>query len=103
MSHRARDEETTFFFKFPNDVPLVVSGRPVRDLDLESRVAVALRNEFESDNASWRPKTTVREGYVSSGWRGFRPFWVTLRCYVAVVLSHLAAFSLGSFLRARGE
>lgn len=103
MSHRARDEETTFFFKFPNDVPLVVSGRPVRDLDLESRVAVALRNEFESDNASWQPKTTVRESYTSWGWRGLRPFWMTLRCYIAVALSHAAAFSLGSVLAARGE
>ena len=103
MSYRAPRDESAVFFKFPSQIPLVVSSRPIQDLDLESRVNKALLAEFEGDNASWQPKTAVRESYASSAWRGLRPWWVTLRCYVAVVLSHLAAFSLGSFLRARGE
>ena len=106
MSYRgAPRDEAGFFFKLPHDLPLVVRGCPVRDEDIESRVSRALLQEFKG-NSSWAPKDGVIESRDSQswGWSGWWcPWWQSLRCYLGVLLSHLAAFSLGSILAAHHE
>ena len=100
--HRVPREESTFF-KIPPDFPVLVAGTPVQDLDIEARVRRALLAEYET-NSSWKPKAPTSESYWAS-WRGRMPrvdgWWRSLRYYFAVVLSHAAAFSLGSILAAR--
>ena len=46
MSYRVARDDQTYFFRIPNDIPLVVSGRPVQDMDIESRVNKALLSEL---------------------------------------------------------
>ena len=103
MSNRAPPDKKGFYIKLPDDfqLPLYSNqyGYCVRDESLSERVKKALLDDFTSESIVTKP-IRPRE---RTAWRGLRPWWVTLRCYVAVVLSHLAAFSLGSFLRARGE
>ena len=105
MSYRGvpRDE-AGFFFKLPHDLPLVVRGTQVQDEDLESRVSRALLQEFKG-NSSWVPKEGLKDSSRSRDWSGawWRQWWASLRSCIAVVLSHLAAFSLGSILAARHE
>ena len=99
--HRVPRDESTLF-KIPPDFPVLVAGTPVQDLDIEARVRRALLAEYET-NSSWKPKAPI-ESYWAS-WRGRMPrveeWWRSLRYYFAVVLSHAAAFSLGSILAAR--
>ena len=100
MSYRAPKENGSFFFRISHDVPLVVAGRPVQDLDIESRVNAALLAEFEGNNSSWKPKPLANDTW----WREWRvSWWRSMRCYLGVLLTHIAAFSLGSVLGARHE
>ena len=96
MSYYRAPREESLFFRFPEELPIVVSGHPVRDIDLESRVAKALKSEFET-NPSWREYKAVNERRWSWSWRGWLPWWSSLRYYLALVVSHAAVFSLGSF------
>lgn len=103
MSYRGLPrDEAGIFFRLPNNLPLVVRGSQIQDEDLESRVSRALLQEFKG-NSSWEPKAAAvkecRESSRSWGWSGWWcPWWQSLRSYIAVVVSHAAAFSLGSYL-----
>ena len=96
MSHRTSSDPA--FFKLPPELPLYYQARPCQDIDLEARVNKALLAEFNG-NSSWQPKVSAR----AACWRGWWPLWQSLRCYVAVLLSHAAAFSLGSLIAAHRE
>ena len=100
MSYRGvpRDE-AGIFFRLPNNLPLVVRGSQIQDEDLESRVSRALLQEFKG-NSSWEPKpAAVKESSKSWSWSGWWcPWWDSIRAYVGILLSHAAAFSLGSYL-----
>ena len=103
MSYRVPRDDQTYFFRIPNHIPLVVSGRPVQDMDIESRVNKALLSEFET-NTAWHPKQPANNVWqpkqpATNAWWGWRPWWWSLRCCVGAVLSHLCAFSLGHWLK----
>ena len=95
MSYYRTPRDDSVFFRLPHDLPIVVSGRPVQDVDLEARVNRALLAEFNSETSGWKPKPTASEGGWS--WRGLPQWggcWQTLRGFFAGVLSTCAAFSL---------
>ena len=92
MSYRAAQHTDGIFFRLPDHVPLVVHGHAIQDSDLEARVSKALLADFET-NSSWRPKPAV---VAERQW--WRRCWDTVRAYVGILLSHAAAFSLGSYL-----
>ena len=70
MSYYRPVRDDSVFFRLPHDLPIVVSGRPVQDVDLEARVNRALLAEFHSEKSGWKPKPTASEGGWSWSWRG---------------------------------
>ena len=97
MSYYRPTRDESLFFRLPHDLPIVVSGRPVQDVDLEARVNRALLAEFNSETSGWKPKPAASDGEWSWSWRGLPQWggwWQTLRGFFAGVLSTCAAFSL---------
>ena len=104
MSHRTlSSEKRGFFIRLPDDVlpqqlPLYSShsGYSIRDESLSERVQRALLHDYQSPDTITKP--ILRERERESWWR---PWWYSIRYYIAVVISHCAAFSLGSALAGR--
>ena len=94
MSYYRAPREESLFFRFPEELPIVLSGHPVRDIDLESRVAKALKSEFDI-NPSWKSYKEANEHERRwSWWRWPQLGWQTIQGFFAGVLSTCMAFSL---------
>ena len=99
MSYRAPRDESGFFFRIPHDLPIVVSGRPVQDLDLESRVNKALLAEYDN-NSSWKKHKPEQRG--GSGWGWGWGWWdavgvASIRSFFCEILRFCGTFSLGYY------
>ena len=97
MSHRTlSSEKGGFFIRLPDDVhqqlPLYSShgGYSIRDESLSERVQRALLHDYQTPDAITKP--ILRERERESWWR---PWWYSIRYYLAFALSYCAAFSLG--------
>ena len=103
MSHRGvhAADKRGFFIRLPDDLkqlPLYsnATGYSIRDESLSERVQRALLHDYHHPDAITKPILQQRE---HEPW--WRPWWYSIRYYLAVALSHCAAFSLGSALAGR--
>ena len=94
MSYYRAPREEPLFFRFPEELPFVVRGRAIQDVDLEARVQAALKSEFET-NPSWKTYNAANEHERRwSWWRWPQLGWQTIQGFFAGVLSTCMAFSL---------
>ena len=94
MSYQRAPRDDSAFFKLPDGLQLPlyssVRGYSIRDDALSERVQRALLEDYK--NANWISKPAAEEH------RRWRRCMQSLRVWLAAVLSHVTAFSLGALV-----